>query len=136
MLQNLSLSPAERVQLRNLIPLGVIPGPNQPKDFDSFLAPFVDECLILARGVPTFNALTGKMITLCQHPLIVSGDMQAMKHLEQLKGPNAKVPCRGCRTVGIYHAERRTYYIPLAAPMTESGTINSYDPWDLPLRNE
>jgi hypothetical protein len=58
MAQNLNLPPAERAQLRNLIPLGVIPGPNKPKDFDSFLFPFVEECIELAAGVETYNAMT------------------------------------------------------------------------------
>ncbi|KAJ1300252.1 hypothetical protein OPQ81_005081 [Rhizoctonia solani] len=42
---NLNLPASEHVKLRNLIPLGVIPGPKQPKDFESFLEPFVEEAL-------------------------------------------------------------------------------------------
>lgn len=47
MAQNLNLPSAEQVQLHNLIPLGVIPGPNKPKDFDLFLVFYVEECIKL-----------------------------------------------------------------------------------------
>ncbi|CCO36041.1 hypothetical protein BN14_10163 [Rhizoctonia solani AG-1 IB] len=137
MAQNLNLPPAERAQLRNLIPLGVIPGPNKPKDFDSFFVPFVEECAELARGVKTYNVRTGRDFTLRVHPLIISGDMQAMKYVMNFKGPNARVPCRGCLIVGVYHAGRRTYYIPLAEPIEDGSTnIKTFDPRNLPLRTD
>ncbi|KAB5589425.1 hypothetical protein CTheo_7136 [Ceratobasidium theobromae] len=137
MLQNLNLPPSERAQLRNLIPLGVIPGPNQPKDFDSFLIPFVEESKELARGVRTYNAQTSRHFTLRQHTIIVSGDMQAMKHMEQLKGPNSMVPCRDCEIEGVYSRERRSYYVPLTFPIYDaSGEAKGYDPRNLPLRTK
>ncbi|QRV77209.1 Transposase family tnp2 [Ceratobasidium sp. AG-Ba] len=139
MLQNLNLPPADRAQLRNIIPVCVIPGPKQPKDFDSFLVPFVKECQAAARGVKTYNVCTGEYFTLRHHPVLVSGDMQAIKHYEQMKGPNAKVPCRGCLQVGCYHYKQRTYYIPLAQPLdprNPAATTTSYDPLNLPLRTQ
>jgi hypothetical protein len=134
MAQNLNLPPAEQAQLCNLIPLGVIPGPNKPKDFDSFLVLFVDECTELAHGVKTYNVQTGREFTLHAHPLIISGDMQAMKYVMNFKGPNARVPCQECLIVGIYHAARRTYYIPLAKPIEDGSTnVKTFDPCNLPL---
>ncbi|CAE6402042.1 unnamed protein product, partial [Rhizoctonia solani] len=68
---------------------------------------------------------------------IISGDMQAIKYLQNFKGPNARVPCRECLMVGVYHAEKRTYYIPLAEPLARNSlTIKSYDAHDLPLRTD
>jgi hypothetical protein len=146
MLQNLNLPPTERVKLRNLIPLGVIPGPNQPRDFDSFLVPFVEECITSAQGVKTYNALTKGRFTMRHHPLIVCGDMQAMKHFEQLKGAGGVCGCRECEMPGTYHTLRRTYYYPLAPPIdmpnskddsnAEPGVLDSWDPLNLPLRTE
>ncbi|KAF8675268.1 Transposase family tnp2 [Rhizoctonia solani] len=136
MAQNLNLPPEERAQMRNLIPLGVIPGPNKPKDFDSFLVPFVEECIDLAKGIDTYNAMTGQTFTLRVHPVIISGDMQAIKYLQNFKGPNGRVPCCGCLMVGVYHADKKTYYIPLAEPIatdSSSANVNSYDPHNLPL---
>ncbi|KAF8749506.1 Transposase family tnp2 [Rhizoctonia solani] len=122
--------------MRNLIPLGVIPGPNKPKDFDSFLVPFVEECIDLAKGIDTYNAMTGQTFTLHVHPVIISGDMQAIKYLQNFKGPNGCVPCCGCLMVGVYHADKKTYYIPLAEPIATDSSlanVNSYNPHNLPL---
>ena len=139
MLQILNLSPAERVQMRNVLPIAIIPGPNQPKDFNSFLAPFVDECIRFARGVKTYNVLTRRDFVLRHHPVMVCGDMQAIKHVEELKGPNAVVPCRGCLGIGVYHRGKKTYYIPLAKPLHDdipADNTSSYDPLALPLWTE
>ncbi|KEP44948.1 transposase family Tnp2 protein, partial [Rhizoctonia solani 123E] len=146
--QNLNLPASQRAKLRNLIPLGVIPGPNQPKDFDSFLLPFVEEALEQARGVETYNVTTGKNFTLRAHPVIISGDMQAIKHVTQMKGPGGKSPCRACEIGGVYHTCRRSYYVPLTNPTNKPdaipddrrdpnanpGELTSFNPLDLPLR--
>ncbi|KAF8583647.1 hypothetical protein K439DRAFT_1280167, partial [Ramaria rubella] len=50
-LVNYNFPPEIRMHVENLILLGVIPGPNSPKSLDSFLVPFVEECLKLATGV-------------------------------------------------------------------------------------
>ncbi|KEP46055.1 transposase family Tnp2 protein, partial [Rhizoctonia solani 123E] len=123
MAQNLNLSASQRAKLRNLIPLGVIPGPNQPKDFDSFLEPFVEEALEQARGVETYDVTTGRKFTLRAHPIIFSGDMQAIQHITQMKGPKGKCPCRECEIGGIYHICRRTYYSPLTNPIDKPDAI-------------
>ncbi|QRV90366.1 Transposase family tnp2 [Ceratobasidium sp. AG-Ba] len=139
MLQILNLPPRERSQVQNVIPLCVIPGPNQPKDFNSFLEPFVLECLTFARGVKAFNSRTGRDFTLRHHPVLVGGDMQAIKHLEEMKGVGAKVPCRGCESTAIYHSAKRTYYIPLVAPLSSNNpgaSTAAYNPLDLPNRTE
>lgn len=44
---NANLSPAIRVKKENLLISAIIPGPNQPKDFNSFLYPVIDELKIL-----------------------------------------------------------------------------------------
>ncbi|KAG9089588.1 hypothetical protein FRC06_001476 [Ceratobasidium sp. 370] len=126
-------------QLHDLFPVVVIPGPFQPKDFNSYLVPYVNECLELARGVKTYNVLTRWTFILRQHPVMVCSDMQAIKHYEQMKGPNSMVPCCECLAVSIYHSGQRTYYIPLAKPLdpdNPSATTSSYDPLTLPLRTE
>ncbi|CCO34038.1 hypothetical protein BN14_08130 [Rhizoctonia solani AG-1 IB] len=137
MAQNLNLPPEERAQMRNLIPLGVIPGPNKPKDFDSFLVPLVKEFITLAGGIEVYNTMNGETLTLRVHPTIVSGDMQAIKYLMNFKGPNAQVPCRECLMIGCYHQGKKTYYIPLAEPLRPgSVTLQSYDAHNLPLRTD
>jgi hypothetical protein len=44
---NNNLAPEVRVKKENLIISFIIPGPNQPKDFNSFLQPFIEEMKIL-----------------------------------------------------------------------------------------
>jgi hypothetical protein len=44
---NNNLAPEIRVKKENLIISFIIPGPNQPKDFNSFLQPFIEEMKIL-----------------------------------------------------------------------------------------
>ncbi|QRW03842.1 Transposase family tnp2 [Ceratobasidium sp. AG-Ba] len=138
-LQILNLPPRDRVQMRNVMPLCVIPGPNQPKDFNSFLEPFVLECQKMARGVEAFNTRTGRPFILRHHPILVGGDMQAIKHLEEMKGVGGKLPCRGCESEAIYHRNKRTYYLPLAEPLdpdNPAARTSSYDPLNLPTRTE
>ncbi|KAF8749389.1 Transposase family tnp2 [Rhizoctonia solani] len=76
----------EQAQMRNLILLGVIPGPNKPKDFDLFLVPLVNKFIKLAKGIKVYNTMNGKTITLRIHPTIISGNMQAIKYLMNFKG--------------------------------------------------
>ncbi|CCO38023.1 hypothetical protein BN14_12185 [Rhizoctonia solani AG-1 IB] len=47
---NYNLPPSIRTRLENMLCLGVIPGPNSPKEIDTFLEPFIDELELLARG--------------------------------------------------------------------------------------
>jgi Transposase family tnp2 len=44
---NANLSPDIRVKKENLLISAIIPGPNQPKDFNSFLHPIIEELKIL-----------------------------------------------------------------------------------------
>jgi hypothetical protein len=137
-LQNLNLPPSERCKLRNVVPIMVIPGPQQPKDFNSFLYPFVQESIRLAGpGVRTYDAHRKEWFTLRAFPVLVCGDMQAIKHFGGMRGPNSKLPCRACRIEGVYDAARRSYYIPLVRPFDPEDppdSIESYDPRNLPLR--
>ena len=47
----------ERYLTENFLPLGLCPGPSQPKDLDSFLIPFIDELKLLDKGVLAYDAL-------------------------------------------------------------------------------
>jgi hypothetical protein len=44
---NANLPPFERVKKENLLISMIIPGPKQPKNFNSFLKPIVDELKLL-----------------------------------------------------------------------------------------
>ncbi|KAF8750347.1 Transposase family tnp2 [Rhizoctonia solani] len=124
--QNLNLPASKRAKLRNLIPLGA---------------------LEQARGVRTFDVTTGHHFILRAHPIMVSGNMQAIKHVMEMKGMNARCPCRACLLHGIWLEPAKTYYIPLANPRNNCDIIPDkrivpkldpidtwFDPLGLPLR--
>ncbi|KAB5587991.1 hypothetical protein CTheo_8568 [Ceratobasidium theobromae] len=50
---NNNLSPKIRTRLENVICIGMIPGPSQCKDLNSFLIPLIEELLGLEQGVPS-----------------------------------------------------------------------------------
>ncbi|KAF9219822.1 hypothetical protein BS17DRAFT_685476, partial [Gyrodon lividus] len=84
-----NLPPHFRTHLEHLICLGVIPGPHQPKDYESFLAPLDDECALLATGVHTFDALSRSHLNLHAYILFKDGDIVAIEKLLNIKGHNA-----------------------------------------------
>ena len=60
-----NLPPDQGFKKENVLLLGVIPGPNQPKDLDSFLRPLIDELKDLQAGVSrVFNGSTREYFTL------------------------------------------------------------------------
>ncbi|KEP46533.1 transposase family Tnp2 protein, partial [Rhizoctonia solani 123E] len=52
-LVNYNLHPKIRTRLENVLCVGVIPGPTQCKDLNSFLIPLLDELLQLEAGIPS-----------------------------------------------------------------------------------
>ncbi|CCO37867.1 hypothetical protein BN14_12027 [Rhizoctonia solani AG-1 IB] len=52
-LVNYNLHPSIRTRLENVLCVGVIPGPTQCKDLNSFLIPLLDELLQLEAGIPS-----------------------------------------------------------------------------------
>lgn len=104
---NYNLSPKERVKNENVLILGIIPGPNQPKDIDSFLRPMINEfkvwisstitsnrnlltalqVLQSSLGVPrVWNANTKEYFTLRAHIVTICGDTPARDKLSGASG--------------------------------------------------
>ena len=112
----------------NFLPLGLCPGPSQPKDLDSFLIPFIDELDILRQGVIAYDAQIKSSFLLKAHLVLLSGDTPGISKLLHLRGHVAKYPCRACKLEGtpyklIYKSkngrigEHTHYYYPLHPPM-------------------
>lgn len=130
---NYNLPPEERFHLDNIICLGVIPGPKQMKDADSFLWPLVEEMLKLARGVTTFDIVEGKMFQLHAYIITAFGDIPAVAKMMCMKGVNGKCPCRMCTISGIRlppPSRTTTHYVSHSRP-----GATSFDPYNLPLRS-
>src|SRR5258708_4535828 len=96
-----NLPPEIHMQLMHIIPLSIIPGPKAPKDFNSFLHPFVDECKKLAAGVWAFNSHENKTFKLHAYLISVHGDMTVIKYIINFKGPNGKSPCHTCHITRV-----------------------------------
>ena len=127
-----NLPPEIRVQHGNIIDFGVIPGPKQPKDFDSFLLPLVEELIQLIKGVPVFDESTMEVFLLRLFLILIFGDMPAIAKLMRMKGVGGIFPCRSCEIMGIRdlgNTRSTAHYTPLHR---DGGA--SYDPLALPLR--
>jgi hypothetical protein len=84
---NLNIPPADRYLLREILTLGIIPGPKTPKYIDSFLKPMVDEFKLLQTGIANvWNAYTKETFTLKAHICIVGLDMPAREKIMNITG--------------------------------------------------
>ena len=84
---NLNLPPSIRSKRRNMLLVGFTPGPNNPKDLDSFLWPLVEEMLQLHKGIRmVWNAGVGEYFTLHAYITIVTADMPGREKLMRMKG--------------------------------------------------
>src|SRR5260370_42634023 len=88
-------------KLSNVIPLAIIPGPKAPKDFNSYLQPFIDECKLLATGEWAFDVRSNETFKLHVYPISCHGDMIVMKHVMNFKGLNGISPCSICKIIAM-----------------------------------
>jgi hypothetical protein len=127
---NFNLPPEERTKLSNIIPLAIIPGPKAPKDFNSFLRPVVDDCKQLALGEWALDITSNETFKLRAYPISFHGDMVAVKHVMNFKGPNGISPCSVCHIKGIRNLDgATTYYVPHTPPLDHPKTCDTY--WDI-----
>jgi hypothetical protein len=128
-LQNLNLPPQSRTHLENIICVGIIPGPSQPKDIASFIAPLDDELADLAMGVKPFDSSDLSHFYLYAFLIFKNGDIVAIEKLLDMKGHNSYCPCRSCKIKG----GGKVYYSPLTTPQCEHQTRPSADPRQLQM---
>jgi hypothetical protein len=75
--------------------VGFTPGPNNPKDLDSFLWPLVEEMLKLHGGIRmAWNAGLEEYFTLRAYITIVTADMPGREKLMRMKGEYPLKPPR------------------------------------------
>jgi hypothetical protein len=136
-LQVYNLPPNIRTHLDHLIPMGIIPGPNQPRDWGSYLAPVDDELVTLANGVPTYDCVDQELFMLRAYLLYELGDMVAINKILGIRGHNAFAPCRSCHIKGHRNATGgdTNYYVPLNAPRIAGQENRFWDPAKLPMRS-
>ena len=120
---NYNLPPETRFHIDNIIPLGIIPGPNKPAIPDSFLVPLLEELYQLARGVHTYDALSRSMFHLQAFLIILFGDLPAISMLMKMKGVSGLSPCRACtiKAIPIPGDTNKTHYVPLSTNLDGLG---------------
>ncbi|KAG8870580.1 hypothetical protein FRB98_001528 [Tulasnella sp. 332] len=128
---NYNLPPKIRFHRSNILCLGVIPGPKQPKDMDSFLTPLINKFLELAHGVAAIDWKRLRTFMLHAYLILAFGDMPAVAKLLLMKGHNGLCPCRACEILGVRDTTSgsTTHYTPL-----HRFDSPSYNPRCLPLR--
>ncbi|KAG8703712.1 hypothetical protein FRC09_003998 [Ceratobasidium sp. 395] len=122
---NYNLHPRYRTHLEHIICVGVIPGPKQCKDLNSFLVPVLQELILLERGVETLHASPADDGELFEFDLrafllAIIGDIPAVSKMLAMKGHNAILPCRACLTRSIIGANS-VQYLPLTYPGDPDG---------------
>ena len=135
LLYNFNLPPEERSHDDNAICIGEVPGPEKPKDMDSFLYPVVQELLKLSVGVQAYDVIEEEIFILRAYLITIFGDIPAVSMLLRMKGHNARSPCRLCTIQGIRIPNSRTttHYVPLCRKNLHTGQ-KYYDPANLPPR--
>jgi hypothetical protein len=93
LIQVLNLPPEIRTHNSHLICLGVIPGPKGPKQLQMFLYPLENECVELARGVPTEDLVECTTFNLHAYNIFTTGDIVAIEKFLHIKGHNGICPC-------------------------------------------
>lgn len=134
LLYNFNLPPTERSHDDNAICIGEVPGPEKPKDMDSFLYPAVQELLKLSVGVKAYDVVEKEIFTLRAYLLTIFGDIPAVSMLLRMKGHNARSPCRLCMIQGVRipNSKLTTHYVPHCRKNLKGQT--DYDPTNLPPR--
>jgi hypothetical protein len=143
LLFNYNLPPETRFHKDERIDLGTIPGPNKPKDFDSFAWPAFEELMRLQYGVKAFDILADEFFLLRAYLILIFGDMPAMSMVMRMTGHNGFSPCRMCNilSVRIPNSKNPVYYVPLDRSQHPTvaefeSAITVYDAAKLPLRTE
>ena len=131
---NYNLPPDVRFHQENIIPIGTIPGPKKPHDFNSFIWPLMEELFQLELGKKkAYDALSEALFILHAYLIVGFSDIPAMSLLMRMKGHNACLPCRMCKIVGV-RGSFKNYYVPLnRTDCAGSSTPLCYEPSNLPI---
>ena len=112
------LGPDKRYKIRNVLPGGIIPGPDHPKDLDSFLFPGVSHVAALQReGLPIWDAYHRRRALSFLFLLLVLADAVAMAQLSGSVGHHGRKGCRlFCGFAGRNKINGPHYYPALLRP--------------------
>ena len=112
------LAPGKRYKIQNILPGGIIPGPDSPKDLDSFLFPGLAHVSALQReGLPLWDGYRRQRAISFLFLLLVLADAVAMAQLSGSVGHHGRKGCRLlCGFIGRNKAYGSHYYPALLRP--------------------
>ena len=115
----LDLGLDERYKIRNLLPGGVIPGPDAPGNIESFLFPGLAHVSALQQqGLPIWDAYRRKLVASWIFLLLVLADTVAMAELSGSVGHHGRKGCRLlCGLVSRNKVRGAHYYPALLRPL-------------------
>jgi hypothetical protein len=129
------LDPELRYKVAHVLPGGIIPGPNKPKNCDSYLFPGLHHVAALQReGLRIWDASLNEIFT--SHPFLALGtaDGPGMTYLNGLVGHHGKNGCRlYCSVIGRHKPGGSHYYPALLKPLNYN--VSGSDHGDLPYVN-
>ena len=110
-----NLPPDVRYKQAYVIPGGFIPGPNKPKDIDSFIFPGLHHLLALQReGLHIFDSSTGRRIRdVIPFIALVTADSPGMASVAGMVGHQGKYGCRLYCSLPGRHREGDGHYYPV-----------------------
>eukprot|EP00794_Sanderia_malayensis_P008548 gene8548-9460_t len=99
----LNLPRSERLLKKWICVVGIIPGPTEPKgNMNTFLRPFVNDLLLLWKGIKVNVKETGQCIVMRGLLLWISCDIPAIQKVSQFLSHKAIKGCNKCK----FEAER------------------------------
>jgi hypothetical protein len=112
------IAPDKRYKIRNILPGGVIPGPEPPKELDSFLFPGLAHVSALQKeGLPIWDSFSRKRAISFLFVLLVLADSVAMEMLSGSVGHHGRKGCRLlCGFIGRNKVRGPHYYPALLRP--------------------
>ena len=115
----LDLAPDQRYKVRNILPGGIIPGPEKPKDIDSFLLPSLAHVSALQKeGLHIWDGYDSVAVISFLFLLLILADAVAMAKLSGSVGHHGK---RGCRLLCAFYGRNKPsgshYYPVLLKPL-------------------
>ena len=107
------LAPNKRYKIRNILPGGVIPGPESPEDLNSFLFPGLAHVSALQKeGLPIWNSLARERAISFLYLFLVLADSVAMEKLSGSVGHHGRKGCRLLCGFTGRNKEFGTHYYP------------------------
>lgn len=109
----MDLSPDERYKKKHVLPGGFIPGPNKPKNLDSFLFPGLHHlCALQREGLNIWDASTDRLFMSKLFLGLNTADGPGMAYLNGLVGHHGKFGCRLYCSVPSRHKPNAPHYYP------------------------